>query len=205
MAETNTKYATREAWLEAAAEAMQTKCGIRDENMPRISVGFPSKGALASSRKRLGECWHPKTAEDGRSQILITPLLSDPAKVLEVVLHELGHVKHPDAGHGKPFKQFMRLVDLDGKATATHAGPQATAWLGRIAEDLGPYPHAELRPSQKEKKQTTRLLKATCDQCECTIRITAKWVGDPDDPTLPFCGVCTMDGNVDSMVRMKLA
>ena len=197
-------HPTREAWLEAAEAALRPTTQLADALAPRVSVGFPSKGALSRVKQTLGQAWTRDAVPDGRAQVYISPVLQDPLRVLDVLVHELGHVKHPEAKHGKVFKRYMKLVDLEGKATATKAGPQLTAVLKRVALELGPYPHVELVPSKGEKKQGTRLLKAVCLGCECTVRITAKWTG-VDGNTLPFCGVCGIDGNIDTMVRMRLA
>lgn len=202
--EQKAKYPTREAWLEAAVRPLADKVCLPESSYPRVSVGFPSKGATSRRKRRIGECWHPKAAEDGRSQVYISPLEADPVRVLDVLLHELGHVKHPDAKHGKEFKRYMKLAGLEGPATATIAGAQCSLWLAKVAENLGPYPHVKLNPADiGVKKQTTRLLKATCPACECTVRITAKWAGEVGE-TLPFCGYCGIPGNPDSFERMKL-
>ena len=90
------KHPTREAWLEAAIERLQGTTSLSEKLTPRVAVGFPSRGALAR-KQRLGECWHATATEDGRAQVSITPMLSDPMRVLDVLVHELGHVKYPDA------------------------------------------------------------------------------------------------------------
>lgn len=195
---------SREQWLEAAAQRLAPLAGIGKHETPRISVGFPSTRALSTNKRRIGECWHAKACEDGRPQVYISPVLTDPIDVLATVLHELGHVRFPDAGHKGPFKRFMKQAGLEGKPTATVPGPQCTLTLRSIAADLGPYPHSKLTPSQQRKKQTTRLLKAQCPACECTIRVTAKWAGD-EGKDLPFCGWCAIPGNVDTFERMVLA
>ena len=194
----------REAWLEAAAAILADKACIPSAALPAVSVGFPSVRALSAKKRTLGECWAAKAAKDGRAQVFVTPLLADPVDVLAVLLHELGHVKHPEAKHGKVFKRYMKLVGLTGKATATCPDAQCAAWLASLAGELGPYPHGELAVCPKDKKQSTRLLKAVCPACECTVRLTAKWAGE-DGATLPFCGYCGLPGNPDSFERMRLA
>jgi hypothetical protein len=42
-------------------------------------------------------------------------------------------------------------------------------------ERIGEYPHAALNVAARTKVQSTRLLKAVCDDCGCTFRITRKW------------------------------
>lgn len=199
-----TAHATREAWLEAAVEAMRP--WLIFDGAPRVSVGFPASGGLRVQGSRtIGQCWSPKAASDGRSQIYVSPLLDDASKVLAVLLHELIHHKvGNEAGHGKPFKREMRHVGLEGKATATVPGAQCAAVLAKVAEELGPYPHAALNPKLGRKVQGTRLLKAQCEGCGCVVRITAQWAG-ANGETLPICGYCAIDGNPDTFVRLKLA
>ena len=76
--------------------------------------------------------------------------------------------------------------------TATHAGPNLASTLKRIAEDLGPLPHAAFTPmTNGKKKQTTRLLKAVCrcggDDMEYIVRITRKALDERGAPICPDC------------------
>jgi hypothetical protein len=194
---------TREDWLQRASMALADKACMREADLPRVSVGFPSTRATATRNRALGQCWSTESTADARAQVFVSPVLADDVAVLAVLLHELGHVKHPGCGHRGPFKRFMRLVGLEGKATATVPGAQCAAWLGKVAADLGPYPHAELKPGTGRKKQGTRLLKVQCRQCEAIARVTAQWAGS-DGETAPFCGYCGIEGNADTMVRMEL-
>jgi hypothetical protein len=63
----------------------------------------------------------------------------------------------------------MKKTGLTGKPTATEAGPELKHFLGKLVETLGDYPHAgvDLVAAEKNrKKQTTRMLKATCNNPE---------------------------------------
>ena len=198
-------YSTREEWLQAAVKRLAKLAVLDACPVPHVSIGFPSRSALSRRKKRLGECWHPKASEDGHSHIFITPLEADPVAVLAILLHELGHVKYPDAKHGAPFKRFMKLVGLEGKATATVPSPQCKLTLASIAADLGTFPHPRLNAAESgRKKQGTRLLKASCPACDCVVRITRQWAGESGE-TLPFCGFCAVDGDAATRERMQLA
>ena len=107
------------------------------------------------------------------------------------------------AGHGRAFKQFMRACHLEGKATATRPSAQGVAVLSRVAEALGPYPHAPLTLGAKQRKQGTRLLKARCPACDCVVRITRQWAG-ANGETAPICGFCSIDGRPETFTRMVL-
>lgn len=195
----------REAWLEAAVEALRPT--LTFDGSPRVSVGFPSKGALRGTRKSttIGQCWPGEVAADGVVQVYVSPLLDDPTQVLAVLLHELIHFKVGcEAKHGKPFKRQMQHVGLEGKATATVPSAQLAAVLERKALELGPYPHAKLDPVQLQKgKQTTRLLKAQCPACAYVIRVTKQWAGEEGE-NLPFCGCSALETGEGVLVGERM-
>lgn len=179
--------ATREAWLEAAVEALRPLfvqlAGVEMPEAVRVSCGFPGGG---SARKRIGECW-PTKASDGAAQMFISPLLADPVKVLATLAHEMIHAWDDcEHGHKAPFARVARAIGLEGKMTATVAGEELQAILADVAAELGPYPHAALKLSEKIKNQTTRMLKVECPACGYVCRTTAKWL-EVGTPTCP-CG-----------------
>lgn len=179
---------TREAWLQAAI------LGLRPDFEPvaplpdslHVSVGFPSRGGLSQKgSKTIGECWNGCCSADGAPHIFISPLLADPCRVLDVLVHELIHAALPiGTGHKGPFKRAMLALGLTGKPTATTAGPELTGRLNGLISEIGPYPHPALTHQGTAKKQTTRMLKALCPLCGYTIRLTQKWaeVGMPTCP-----------------------
>lgn len=196
----NAIHNTREAWLGAAVEALRTRVdNARDAKgapvgatVPgeiRVSVGFPSKAV----RKRIGECWH--ASADGKHAIFISPLLHDPVRILDVLLHELCHAALPkETGHKGAFKRLALAVGLTGKMTETVATDMLRDWLANtIAPTLGDFPHSALALDDV-KKQTTRLLKAECGLCGCTVRVTQKWL----DTGTPACfnGECSGHGEL---------
>lgn len=178
---------TREAWLTSAVEALRPMFLAVGYPIPAaiyVSVGWPSRKGTAQASARIGECWDGAASADGRCHIFISPILGDGLRVLDVLVHELGHVVVGcKAGHKGPFKAFMRSVGLTGKATATIAGPELTVTLSGILDALNPYPHAALTPGEGRKKQTTRMLKLACPACGYTIRTTRQWI----DKGLPTC------------------
>lgn len=181
------KYETREQWLNALVEELRPIVEEQGEQVPeqvRISCGFPSKMATSRKRQRIGECWYTYTAEDGVKQMFISPVLGDPVKVADVTLHEMIHAALPDdTGHKGSFPRIARDCGLTGKPTATSAGPELEKRLQRITKKLGPYPHSALKPTGREKKQTTRMLKVECPECGYVVWTTQKWI----DEGLPFC------------------
>lgn len=186
----NGEMGRREAWLERAVEALRPTLTFAGE--PRVSVGFPSKGALSrkGASHTIGQCWHGEAAADGIPQVYISPLIGDPVEVLAILLHELIHFKlGPGAKHGKRFRAQMELVGLEGKPTATIAGTQLRFALEKKVADLGEYPHAALDPKTLAKKQVCRQLKAKCPACDAIIRLSKEAAGRG----LPICGSCCVE------------
>jgi hypothetical protein len=87
--------------------------------------------------------------------------------------------------HRGPFVKVAKAIGLEGKMTETTAGEALIARLKELIEQLGEYPHARLVASNKPKTQTTRMLKVTCKECGCVVRMTRKWL---DEAGLPTCG-----------------
>jgi hypothetical protein len=146
---------------------------LPEEGKIRLACGWPSKGGVApdpSKSHSLGQTWSPNATEDGTIQIFITPRLAEGVEVLGVLAHELIHAATPEAKHRGPFKRIAIALGLEGKMTSTSPGEVLLARLKEIAEKLGGYPNAAIKPSYKPKVQSTRMLKATCPACGFLIR-----------------------------------
>lgn len=182
----------REHWLETAINHMRPWYESDPVSLPiptklYISTGFPSTRALAKKNPRIGECWNPNSSKDGNPHIYISPLLADGIDVLACLVHELIHAGGI-SGHKNDFKRPAIALGLTGKMTATAPGEELVGRLNALLLDLGPYPHAQLFPSLRPaKKQSTRLLKATCEDCESIIRLSNKVIEYPGLPTCA-CG-----------------
>lgn len=193
----------REQWLmEAVAKItpLFTGAGLKVPEL-RVSCGFPSRGGLAIKKKVIGECWDGLCATDGKPQLFISPMLQEnscdiqPAKpfasaqgVLATLVHEMVHASVGCAAkHGPKFKAAMKKVGLTGKPTATVADEAMVDYLGLILMQLGTYPHSPLKFVRERKVQTTRMMKAQCDTCEYTVRLTRKWA-DVGVPVCPCVG-----------------
>ena len=177
---------TREEWLSQLVSDLRPVFRKRGHPLPkkiRISVGWPSR----SIRKTIGQCFYHGSSADDTNELFISPMLDDALRVADIVVHELCHAAvGPGHGHGPVFKRCMLAMDLGGKPTATVATPALLEWLRPIVKALGKYPHAALQPSGG-KKQTTRLLKASCPADGYTVRVTRKWLESMGCPTCP-CG-----------------
>lgn len=160
-------HKTREGWLNEAVELLsdlfaQTKEDGEPVKLPpvRVSCGWPA----GNIRKTIGECWPTKSAGDGLSQLFISPKLEEPLEVLATLIHELCHaIDDCENGHKGRFKKLATQMGLEGKMTATHAGEALVEILKPVMQTLGSYPHKKLDLGLSPvKKQTTKMLKASC-------------------------------------------
>lgn len=184
---------TREGWLEDATQRLRPDFVRASATLPdevRVSIGFPSKNALGRRNRSIGQCWDGAAAGDSIAQIYVSPLLEDPVEVLAVLVHELVHAaigcRH---GHKAPFKRAALRMGLEGKMTATTAGAALRMRLQQLADALGAFPHSRLTPTTPDKKQTTRLLKVACEDCEPNYiaRVTQKMIDAHGAPICPCC------------------
>lgn len=177
---TNT-VTSREDWLNAftaAARPTFEQAGFPLPENVRVSVGFSSRGRKS---KAIGECWSNTASADDHFEIFISPSFqSDSAFMADILTHELCHVATPGAGHGKAFKKCALAVGLAGKMTqAGFPNKVPPPWAQAILDDLCQLPGADLNGAVSltgPKKQTSRLLKQTCNDCGLTLRITATWL-----------------------------
>jgi hypothetical protein len=164
----------RETWLHQAAFLLVREyfvpIGI---NVPacRVSVGFPSRRAVAAKSRAQGECHHPSASADGASQVFVSPLESDTQVVLRILLHELIHVAYPDAGHKGQFVQVAKRLGFVGPWTSTPCGDALTRRLFHSAMSLGEYPHAALSVTPKTRPGS-RLRLWVCD-CGVKVRVAS--------------------------------
>lgn len=174
----------REEWLlKAGVELANTV--LKNQTIPkyRVSCGLPSKGAFSLKQQVLGQCWGDKSSNDKHYEVFVSPVLADPVKVLDTLVHEMVHViVGVEGGHGPKFKKLARAIGLEGPVKSTVAGPDLSVCLRDIATKLGPYPHGALVHigSVKSAKRTT--VKLLC-KCGYLLRTSKKWT----DLGLPTC------------------
>jgi hypothetical protein len=161
----------------------------KEKKMPKwtATVGFPSRGALSTKKRVIGQCWAGLHSKDGTHQVFISPLIHEQMEVVATLAHELVHViDECKSAHKGIFPKMMKKLGLKGKPTATSAGDEfiklVEPFIKKMAEK---FPHSPLKPNPKFKSQTTRLLKASCEKCGYNVRVTKKWleVGSPICPT----------------------
>lgn len=183
-------HTTRESWLLAATEELRPRfapAGAAPADKLAVLVSWAFGGG---HRKVLGECYGKTWTEDGTTYITVTPALGqDPARVLDVLLHELVHACGI-MNHGKEFRRVATAVGLEGQMRATTASEPLRLELEKLAQRLGPYPHAVLYPKKKPRDAsghgyTVRLV-SPADR-SYTIWVSRKRLegGDP----LPICPI----------------
>lgn len=174
-----TEFSTREAWLMTAIEHMRPmfeETGVTLPEKIRVSTGW-SKNARKGS---IGWTWISGAAEDKVNNVFITPEKSDSVEVLAILVHELCHVADDcENGHKAAFKKIAVGVGLEGKMTATVPGSELKDQLEALTVIMGDYPHAKMVVGDADgkdsgpKKQTTRMIKYTCETNEDNkIRVT---------------------------------
>lgn len=184
------KTLNREAWLNALAKALRgwfKAEGLEIPEVVKLSCGFPSRNALRTSSKAIGECWSYLSSEGAHPEIFVSPLVADTMEVAQIVVHELLHaVLGVEVGHGPLFASNAKRLLLEGAPTATVHGEAFQAKLQPILDKLGDYPHSKINAAEGgRKKQTTRLVKVECEDCGYTARVTRKWLDEPGPPLCP--------------------
>jgi hypothetical protein len=182
-------YSTREEWLVAAIDEVRPLFAAKASPVAtkvRVTCGWPSNAKRSGA---VGECWSDTASADKSMEILISPAISDPYRVMDILVHELCHTLSGAMNHGVAFRKAadaMHLVPSAGKAgyKATTGGDAFKAAFSSIIDGLGDYPHAQLSMATR-KTQTTRMLKACCPDCGYTVRLTHKWAA----MGLPSCPV----------------
>jgi len=192
------KNITREEYLIKCSKLLAPLFINKGYEIPeniRFTCGLPSRGAFGKNKRTIGQCWDSSVSSDSTIEIMISPTIDNTLNVVGTLLHEMVHaVVGNEAGHKKPFKDCAVAVGLTGKMTATVNTPELDDFINNtIIENIGTYPHAKIDYTQ-QKKQTTRMIKATCVDCDYVIRTSQKWV----DLGLPIC-CCGGEFTIDNV------
>ena len=176
-----TKIQNRETYLETAMIELAPLFKANNAPLPKkikVTCGWPSKSAGRSNKRRVGECWSADASAAHNIEIIISMVIESSFEAVEILAHELVHAADGNEnGHGAPFRKIALAIGLAGKMTATHAGPELSKEIKRIVKKLGTYPHSAIDFSNR-KKQTTRMVKVTCQAVECGMifRTSRKWL-----------------------------
>lgn len=147
------------------------------------SYGFP-KGR-GGRGKTIGQCWHAPKPAGYAGAIFVHPCQWKSAlDVLHVLLHEILHAEHPNAGHKGEFVKACKAVGLVKPWTATTAGPELKERLNKMAEELGEFPKSDFDIMGKGGKKPGSRLRLW--ECGCGIKVRV--ASDDFDATCGGCG-----------------
>lgn len=174
-----------------ALRSLFNAAGISIPAKVKVSCGWPCSKALrgpVTGNRAIGQCFAASASTEGNNEIFVSPVLDDAIAVLEVLVHELIHaVDDCKNGHRGPFARMARALGLEGKLTATHAGPKLLESLKVL--NLPPYPHASVDVNKAGlPKQSTRLIKVVCEECGYPARLTRLWLETVGPPICPKHG-----------------
>ena len=189
-------HANREEWLNAAVDELRPFFSMRGYTLPaeiRVACAYPTN-AKRSGFKVLGECIPNTNSADGHWEIYISPILDEPSKVTETLISQLcrtakGAYAVTNQAYAKVAEAMLIYPDgtLSNPYKAVMHGSAFDMAYQDIIDSLGVYPHAKVDVSI-HKSQGTRMLLARCPTCQCSIRMTAKWVYNAHgDVELPTC------------------
>lgn len=174
----------RQRWLETVLVDLRpyfAKAGYGIPDKVRVSVGW----AKGNAEKTLGQCWHVDASSDKHHEIFTSPKLTKSEDIIGVIIHELVHATvGVKCKHRGDFKTAALALGLEGKMTSTTMGPLAQEFAEKFVKKHGKYPAGALNDS-KLPKQSTRLIKCTCEGCGYIARVTRKWI---DEVGAPYCG-----------------
>jgi hypothetical protein len=185
------KEGNREEWLTRAVVELSGLFKRKGLDLPTnivVSCGWPRGGSISN---RIGECWPAEQSAGNRFEIFISPNLSEvlgPSGVLSILVHELVHVQVGlEAGHKGPFKQTMKIIGLEGKATATVAGVDLLNELEVVAKTLGKYSHVTLNLKYRsEKEKINKIVKLCCPDCDYVVRVKRTLFEERGAPICPM-------------------
>lgn len=186
----STKAPNREEWLTRVCQReivpLLTQCGGAAPGRYRVSVGWPKNSRGGKTVEAIGQCWDKIHSSDDTFEVFVAPT-QGAFEAIAVLIHELVHLSVGiDKGHKSPFKKLAVAVGLEGKMTATVAGSELAKKIRAWLADMPPFPHGPMKPAEgsaKEKKPGSRLLKAVCEGCGYTVRVTQQWL----DIAPPLC------------------
>jgi hypothetical protein len=158
-------FTTREDWLAQAIAELRSVFSALNHPLPdsiRVACGFPSSNARSAKNRAVGEHWSAKASADQHHEILISPVVDDPVRVLGILVHELAHASTDGMVIRAASLRWSRLLALRVSQPQTVEGEKFKAEYQPLLDDLGAYPHAKLNAGVNRKTQGTRMLKACC-------------------------------------------
>ena len=162
----------------------------------KVSCSFIQGSRGNKLKDAIGVHYNPTISAEGFHEMMIQPSLSDSVQVVGVLIHEMvhsiqTHLHHDKNGflsvkpHGKEFRKMALAVGLTGKMTATTESPELKIQIEKWIKEVGKYPHSKVN-FETRKKQSTRLLKLTCEHCGFIARASSGAINNFGYPS--HCG-----------------
>jgi len=168
-------HTTRESWLLSAVELLKPLFKAKGYELPQaqVSCGFTSTGVRSG---HIGQCWSKQSSSNAINQIFISPTLEKPFDVIDTLVHELVHaIDDCEHKHGKEFKKIALKMGMKGPMRSAGAGPELKSTLDTLLQQLGPYPHGQLKVSMRKSPSSSRP-RAKCKKCGYQVPMLKKFL-----------------------------
>ena len=183
---------TREEYLQKAKDELNDRVFKQaGYEIPEVKISCSwALGTADKNKKTLGQCVPRSWSKANINEIMIMPTVDDSEQVIDTLAHELVHaVDDNKSGHGAGFRKICLAVGLNGSSQMRYAcaGDELKQTIAEIVKDIGLYPHSELQ-IHKRKKQSTRMLKVSCTECNFSYRTSRKNIGMMANTICNGCG-----------------
>ena len=183
---------TREEYLQKAKDELNDRVFKQaGYEIPEVKIACSwALGTADKNKKTLGQCVPRSWSKANINEIMIMPTVDDSEQVIDTLAHELVHaVDDNKSGHGAGFRKICLAVGLNGSSQMRYAcaGDELKQTITEIVKDIGLYPHSELQ-IHKRKRQTTRMLKVSCTECNFSYRTSRKNIGMMANTICNGCG-----------------
>ena len=183
---------TREEYLQKAKDELNERVFKQaGYEIPEVKISCSwALGTADKNKKTLGQCVPRSWSKANINEIMIMPTVDDSEKAIDILAHELVHaVDDNKSGHGAGFRKICLAVGLNGSSQMRHAcaGDELKQTIAEIVKDIGLYPHSELQ-IHKRKKQSTRMIKVSCTECNFSYRTSRKNIGMMANTICNGCG-----------------
>jgi hypothetical protein len=182
-------FTTREDWLAQAIAELRSVFSALNHPLPdniRVACGFPSSNARSAKNRAVGEHWSARASADQHHEILISPVVDDPVRVLGILVHELAHASTDGDGHKGRFPALVKALSLEGK-------PTATTWRARSSRPSTSPSWMTLVPTLTPSSMLGRTARCKALGCSRPLALTAgiQFACLPSGPAvgLPECPV----------------
>ena len=194
---TENKNINRETWLNLMIDKsvpLFDEAGFKISDIrEKLKASCSVMVGMRKSKKfnAIGQHLPTEWNKDSNHELLISPVLEDEITVVGVLIHEMVHAiqRHLYGNdvqpHGKEFRKIALAVGLEGKMTATTETPELKIKIEKWIKEIGKYPHSKVN-FETRKKQSTRLLKLTCEHCGFIARASSGAINNFGYPS--HCG-----------------